>query len=166
MIADEGDVPAIGREPGIVAGSRSRKANLHSRAVVQIVEPKASVGVEEQVGRVGRPQVAGHVVALAMIAVPFGAAVTQERSHLFRAHHHVNFAGRGIHIHQLAAVEIAQVLAVRRPVELRWRLGNQRTMCKDCLHCELTILCPRRTRMRSQRQCSENGKQKSSGSRQ
>jgi hypothetical protein len=101
-----------------------------------------------------------------MIAVTLGAVVVGEWNHLCRAHHHVDFAGRGIHIHQLAAIEIAQVLAVGRPVELCRRLGDQSAVRKDCLNGELAILRLCRARMRSQRQGCENGNRKSSATRQ
>ena len=121
VIADEGDRFAVGRELGIVAGSRAGKADLHAGAVVQVVEPEPAVGVEEQVRGVGRPQVAGHLVALAMVAVLLRAGAAGERSHLGAAHHHVRLAGAGIQIHQFAAIEIGQVLSVGRPGE---RLGR------------------------------------------
>jgi len=78
MIANEGDARAVGRELGIVAGSGSRKADLHACAVAQVVEPEAAIGVKEQVGGVGRPKVAGHFVAIAMIAVLLGTVFAVE----------------------------------------------------------------------------------------
>ena len=69
VVANEGDGFAVGRELGIVAGAGAGKANLNAGAVAQIVDPQPAVGVEEQVRRVRRPEVAGHPVALAMVAV-------------------------------------------------------------------------------------------------
>ncbi len=133
VIANEGDAGAVGRELGIVAGSGSRKADLHAGAIAQIVEPEAAIGVEEQVGGVGRPKVAGHVVALAMIAVLLGTGFTVERCHFGGAHHHMHLAGDRIHIHQLAAVEIGQMLSVGRPGERLGRPWNQRAVREDGL---------------------------------
>ena len=68
---------AIGRKLGIVARGSAGKANLHPGAVAQIVEPDAAIGIEQQVRGVRRPNVAGHLVAVAMVAVLLGAAAAR-----------------------------------------------------------------------------------------
>ena len=133
MIADERDGRTVGRELGIVAREQARKADLHSGAVAQIVKPQAAVGVEEKVRGVRRPEIAGHVVALAMVAVLLGVVAAVQVVHLGGAHQHVGLAGGGIHIHQFAAIEIRQMLSVGRPGELVGRLADQRSMRKDGL---------------------------------
>ena len=50
VVAHKGDVVAVGRELGVVTRGCSGKANLDTRAVMQIEEPEPAVGVEEQVG--------------------------------------------------------------------------------------------------------------------
>ena len=166
VITNEGDARAVGRELWIVAGSGSRKADLHARAVAQIVEPQGAIGVEEEVGGVGRPEVAGHVVALAMIAVALGAGLACERSHFYGAHHHVYLAGDGIYVHQFAAVQVGHMLSVGRPGKGLRRLGNQRAGREDGLNRELLLrrLCD--GGMRSKSESNRNGGQKSGGSRQ
>ena len=69
VLADEGDRVAVGRKLGIVARSRPSHANLSARAAAQIIEPRTAILVEEQARRVRRPNVAGHPVAVAMVAV-------------------------------------------------------------------------------------------------
>ncbi len=165
MIANEGNARAVGRELGIVAGSGSRIADLHARAVAQVIEPERAIGIEEQMRGVRRPEVAGHVVALAMIAVLLGAGLAVERSHFGGAHHHVHFAGDGIHIHQLAALEIGQMLSIGRPGERLGRPWNQRAVREEVFNRELLLRRLRRG-VRSERQSNENDGKQSGGSRQ
>ena len=130
VVAHERDGFAIGRKLGIVAGADSRKADLDAGAVAQVVDPQAAVGIEQQVGGVRRPDVAGHAVAVAMVAVPLRFASVHEGDHLFAAHEDMRLAGAGIEIDELAAIDIGQVFAVGRPGETRGRVTDERSIAK------------------------------------
>ena len=101
-----------------------------------------------------------------MVAVLLGAVTAAEWIHFGGAHHHVRLAGDGIHIHQLAAIEIGQMLAVGRPGKRLGRLGNQRAVREDGFNRELLLRRLRGGGVRSKSEGNKNGGQKSSGSRQ
>src|ERR1700722_5994411 len=75
-------------------------------------------------------------------------------------------AGDGIDIHQLAALEIGQMLSIGRPGKRLGRFGNERAVREDGLNRERLLwrLCGGRGT--SEREANKNGEQKSSGSRQ
>ena len=109
--------------------------------------------------RVRSPDIAGQVVALAMVAVLLGVVAGVQVVHLRRAHQHMGLARRGIHIHQFAAIEIRQMLSVGRPGELAGRLADQRPMGKDGIDSERLFrrlridgMCGQRERCNSRKQ--------------
>ncbi len=112
VFAHEGDELAVGRELGVVAGRRAGEADLESDAVVEVVQPEAAVGVEEQVRGVWRPDVVGHLVAVAMVAVRLRTGRAGNGGQLGAAHQHVGLAGVEIEIDQFAAILIGDVLAI------------------------------------------------------
>ena len=98
MIAHERNHVSVGRKLWIVAGRGPRKSDLHAGAVAQVIEPESAIGVKEQVRGVGRPEVARHLVALAMVAIGLSIVGSRESSELGAAHHDVRLAGAGIEI--------------------------------------------------------------------
>ena len=61
----------------------------------------------------------------------------------------MRLAGGGIHIHQLAAIEIGQMLSVGRPGELVGRLADERAMREDCFDRRALLRAPVRCRASS-----------------
>ncbi len=59
VIANVGEVGSIGRELGIISTAGAGRCHLQAGLGRQIEEPQLPVGIEEQVFRVGYPDVAG-----------------------------------------------------------------------------------------------------------
>ena len=162
MIAHEGDEAAVGRKLGVVAGSRTGKSHLHTPVLAHVVEPETAVRVEEQMRRVRRPQVAGHFVAVAMVAVGLRVACAGERSQPVAAHQHLRLGGNKVQLHQRAVILKGQVLAVGRPGELVGRMPDQRPMREDRLHGQ-RLLRGLRIEGKGCERKSNNGKEREGG---
>ena len=76
VVAHKGDVLAVGRKLRIVPGTHSAHADLHSLAAIEIVEPQFPVRIKEQLRRIRSPNITGHLIAIAMVAVGLVVALT------------------------------------------------------------------------------------------
>jgi len=79
VVLEKGEQIAVRREFGIVAGSRSAGADIEAGPSLKIVEPETSIAVEQEMRRVRRPKITGHVVAIAVIAIFLGGRVVGQR---------------------------------------------------------------------------------------
>jgi hypothetical protein len=85
---------------------------------------------------VGRPEIAGHAVALAVVAVGLRVGATGERGELGAADEDMGFSGCGIKVNELAAIDIGEVLAVGRPGEALRRMADERAMGEEVFNGE------------------------------
>ena len=131
MIADEGEQLAVGRELGVDAGGLIGEGELNAGAVFEVEEPEAAIGVKEQMGGAGRPDVVGHAVAGAVVALLLGGGALGEGSHFGAADHDVDFAGLGVKVDELPGVEVGEVLGVGRPGEAVGRVAGERAVAVD-----------------------------------
>ena len=71
MVAEIGDVSAVGRELGIVSGACAGVGHFCAGGFGGVVEPELAAGVKEDVGGVGGDVVVRGVIAIAMVAIFF-----------------------------------------------------------------------------------------------
>ena len=116
--------------------------DLHARSVAQVVDPQAAVGVEEQMLRIGRPDVARHPVALAMIAVLLRDFPPAQCGDLGAAHQHVRLFRARIKIDQFAAIEVGEMLSVGRPGNPARRRAHHRAMTRRFLPPSAALRAP------------------------
>ena len=63
--------------------------------------------------RVRRPNIAGHLVAFAMVAVLLRFVARNQHGHFGVAHQHMGLARAWVQVDQLPSIEIGQVASVR-----------------------------------------------------
>ncbi len=136
VLAQVGDVLAVGRELGILAWVRRRR-ELDRDPVVEAVEPQLPLRIEQQVFRVGTPDVGRHVIAQHSLFFPFVldlGRVRRKARQLGFADQDFLLSGGRVDVPQLAvlapviALHERQHLAVRAPLH-----GFRRTACQSAL---------------------------------
>jgi hypothetical protein len=133
MVADERNEFPVWRELRIIPGGFSCETNLKAGAVAEVVDPKAAIGIEEQVLRIWRPEVVGHLVAIAVIPILLRGFADRECGNLGAAHEHMRFFRTGGNVDKLASVKVREMLAIRRPGEIFRRRSDEGAMRKDVL---------------------------------
>ena len=97
-------VPAIGRKLWISARI-GRGGKLHGGLTPQVVEPKLPLRIEDQMFRIGRPQICRHVISRPTLLLPFILDLIHvriQRRQLRRTDQHFLLPSGRIHVPQLA----------------------------------------------------------------